>query len=111
MAAKKRFNWGSWIVVLLIVGGGVGGWAWYRVKANEKPVQLKTAQVALGDIIQAVTANGALSPVTNVQVGSQVSGIIQNISVDFNSHVTNGETIAVIDPSTYQQNVTSAKAD
>jgi HlyD family secretion protein len=112
MAANKRgINWSKWIVLLLVVGAAVGGWMFYRSKTQEAPVKLKTAQVAVGDIVQAVTANGALSPVTNVTVGSQISGIIQNIFVDFNSHVTNGQTIAIIDPSTYEQNITSSKAE
>jgi HlyD family secretion protein len=110
-AKKKRFNWGTWIVLLLIVGGAAGGWAWYKNQSKEQPIQLKTVQVNRGDIVQAVTANGALSPVKNVQVGSQVSGIIQDIFVDFNSHVTNKQVIAIIDPSTYEQNITSAKAE
>ncbi len=108
---KKGINWGKWIVLLLVIAVAAGGWVFYRAKTKEQPVKLKTATLAIGDIIQAITANGALSPVTNVQVGSQVSGIIQNIFVDFNSHVTNGQIIAIIDPSTYQQNLTSAKAD
>jgi HlyD family secretion protein len=112
MAVKKRrINWGKWIVLLLVLGCGAGGWAYYRVKSKEQPVKLKTVTVGTGDIVQAVTANGALNAVTNVQVGSQISGIIQNINVDFNSHVTNGQVIAIIDPSTYDQNITSAKAD
>src|SRR6185369_14134145 len=112
MAANKRgINWSKWIVLLLVIGGAAGGWMFYQAKTKEQPVKLKTAQVSMGDIVQAVTANGALSPVTNVTVGSQISGIIQNIFVDFNSHVTNGQTIAIIDPSTYEQNITSSKAE
>jgi HlyD family secretion protein len=112
MSANRRgFNWGKWIVLLLVIAGAGGGWFFYRAKMKEAPVKLKTAKVATGDIVQAVTANGALNAVTNVQVGSQISGIIQSLSVDFNSHVTNGQVIAVIDPQTYEQNVTSAKAD
>jgi HlyD family secretion protein len=112
MAVKrKRINWGTWIVLLVIIGGAAGGAIWYRSKSKEQPVQLKTAQVNRGDIVQAVTANGALSPVKNVQVGSQVSGIIKQIYADFNSRVTNGQIIAKIDPSTYEQNIMSANAE
>jgi HlyD family secretion protein len=110
-ANKKGINWSKWIVLLLVIGGAAGGWMFYQAKTKEAPVKLKTATIAKGDIVQAVTANGALSAVTNVQVGSQISGIIQNIFVDINSHVTNGQIIAIIDPSTYEQNITSAKAD
>jgi HlyD family secretion protein len=111
MAAKKGTNWLKWLFVLILIAAAGGGWSLYREKTKGQPIQLKTVQVARGDIVQAVTANGPLEPVKNVQVGSQVSGIITDIYVDFNSHVTNGQVIAKIDPSTYQQNVTSAQAD
>lgn len=110
-ATKTRINWVKWILLLVIIGGAVGGWFWYSAKSKDQPIQVKTAKVSKGDIVQAVTANGALSPVKNVQVGSQVSGIIREIFVDFNSHVTNGQVIAKIDPSTYEQNITSSKAE
>lgn len=110
-ANKRRVNWFKWFFILILIAGGVGGWFWYKEKSKEQPIQIRTATVAKGDIIQAVTANGQISPVKNVQVGSQVSGIINEIFVDFNSQVTNGQVIAKIDPSTYQQNVTSAQAD
>ena len=110
-AEKKSVSWGKWFLLLVVIAGLAGGAIWYRKKGKDQPVQLKTVQVTRGDIVQAVTANGALSPVKNVQVGSQVSGIIRELYVDFNSRVTNGQLIAVIDPSTYEQNLTSAKAD
>ena len=71
----------------------------------------RTNVVGRGDIIQLVTASGQINPVTNVTVGSQVSGIIKPINVDFNSRVTNDQVIALIDQSTYQQNLTQAEAD
>src|SRR5439155_10378277 len=74
-------------------------------------LDFRTATVARGDIVQEVTANGALSPVKNVEVGSQVSGIINKINVDFNSRVKEGEVIAQIDPSTFQQNLNQAEAE
>src|SRR3569623_257121 len=111
MAAKKGSNWWKWLFVLILIAAAGGGWHLYREKTKGQPIQLKTAEVARGDIIHAVTANGQLDPEKNVQVGSQVSGIITELNVDFNSHVTNGQVSAKIDPSTYQQNVTSAEAD
>lgn len=110
-ATKKRTNWFGWIFLLLVAAAGAGGWWWFRGRTAEKPVQLKTAKVAKGDIVQVVTANGQILPVKNVQVGSQVSGIIRELFVDFNSKVTNGQVIAKIDPSTYEQNITSSLAE
>lgn len=110
-ARKKRINWFNWILLLMLLGGAAGFWAWRQSKAKAAPVTLKLETVKRGDIVQAVAANGALSPVKNVQVGSQVSGIIREIFVDFNSRVTNGQVIAKIDPSTYDQAITRAEAE
>jgi HlyD family secretion protein len=71
----------------------------------------QTAAVAKGPITQAVTATGTLNPVQNVQVGSQVSGNIQKLFVDFNSIVKAGQVIAQIDPAIFQASVNQAEGD
>jgi HlyD family secretion protein len=71
----------------------------------------QTVAVSRGAITQAVTATGTLNPVQNVQVGSQVSGNIQKLFVDFNSIVKAGQVIAQIDPVVFQANVNQAKGD
>ena len=74
-------------------------------------VAFQTAPVTKGPITQAVTATGTLNPVQNVQVGSQVSGNIQKLFVDFNSIVKAGDVIAQIDPVVFQANVNQAEGD
>ena len=69
----------------------------------------QTVAVARGPITQAVTATGTLNPVQNVQVGSQVSGNIQKLLVDFNSIVKAGQVIAQIDPVVFQANGQSSR--
>jgi HlyD family secretion protein len=71
----------------------------------------QTATVTRGPITQAVTATGTLNPVVNVQVGSQVSGNIQKLFVDFNSTVKAGEVVAQIDPALFQATVAQAEGD
>jgi HlyD family secretion protein len=71
----------------------------------------QTATVTRGPITQAVTATGTLNPVVNVQVGSQVSGNIQKLFVDFNSTVKAGQVVAQIDPALFQATVTQAEGD
>ena len=71
----------------------------------------QTANVTRGAITQLVTATGTLNPVTNVQVGSQVSGNIQKLFADFNSEVKAGQTVAQIDPMLFQAAVTQAEGD
>lgn len=70
-----------------------------------------TAPVTQGNIRYKVSATGTLQAVTTVQVGSQVSGRIQNLYVDFNSVVRKGQLLAQIDPATYQAALDRAKAE
>jgi HlyD family secretion protein len=71
----------------------------------------QTATVTRGSLTQAVTATGTLNPVVNVQVGSQVSGNIAKLFVDFNSEVKAGQTVAQIDPAIFKATVTQAEGD
>ena len=75
------------------------------------PAEYQTTTVTRGTIIQAVTATGTLNPVVNVQVGSQISGNIQKLSVDFNSPVKAGQVVAEIDPAVFQAAVLQAQGD
>src|SRR5271154_384060 len=118
MAGKQNGGWLKWIVIFLIGGVVVAGGIWYfRHGKNDAP-QYQTVTVGRDDLTQVVTATGALNPVVNVTVGSQVSGIITKLNVDFNSMVKSNEVIAEIDPSTYkaaveqvQANLANAKAN
>ncbi len=76
-----------------------------------QPVQYYTAKVEKGDVAQVVQATGTINAVTTVQVGSQVSGIISEIKVDFNSRVKKGDVIAQIDPSILRTRLLQAQAD
>jgi HlyD family secretion protein len=71
--------------------------------------QYETAPLTRGEIVQHVTASGTLSAVVSVDVGSQVSGKIVAMSVDFNSPVTKGQLIAEIDPTVYEATLRQAE--
>lgn len=101
----------GWLVIIVIIVGLGSGGAWYWQHPGEKMPEYKTSPVTVGDLIQMVTATGQLNPITNVQVGSQVSGIITNLFVDFNSHVTKGQVVAQLDPSTYKAVASQARGD
>lgn len=111
MPAKRKSTWVKWLLLLLALAAAGAGWRWYNGRADDAELEYRTNPVSRGDIVQSVTANGQINPVKNVQVGSQISGIIKDLYVDFNSPVTNGQIIAQIDPSTYQQNLTQAEAE
>jgi len=74
-------------------------------------MEYKTSPVTRGDVTQIVTANGSLNPVQLVEVGSQISGVITTIKVDYNSPVKAGEIVAQIDPATYERAEGQAKAE
>ncbi len=110
MGKDNGFSLAKWIMVIALVAA-VGGGLWYWKHPGEKAPEYKTGEVTRGDLIQLVTATGQVNPKTNVDVGSQVSGIISKILVDFNSPVTNGQVIAQLDPATYKAIVAGASAD
>ncbi len=111
MANDRHFHWGKWLGILAVLGAGAAGAAWYYRANREAPVEYETVAVTRGDLTQLVTATGQLNPVVNVQVGSQISGIVRKLNVDFNSVVKSNQIIAEIDPSTYDVSVLKAKAD
>jgi HlyD family secretion protein len=78
---------------------------------TKKAPQYFTEKVQQGDIQDVVQATGTINAVTTVQVGSQVSGTIQTLYADFNSHVKKGQIIAQIEPSLFQGALLQAKAD
>ena len=88
----------------------VGGIFFYRSRQADKDAVPVTAAVTRGDVIAKVDATGTLAPVTTVQVGSQVSGIIKALHADYNSEVKKGEVIAELDPSLFQTQVEQARA-
>ena len=111
MAAKQNGGWVKWGIILLIAGGGLGAGIWNLKRDKGNAPQYQTVAVARGTLTQTVTATGTLNPVVNVTVGSQVSGRISKLFVDFNSSVKQGEILAEIDPSTYQATVEQVTAD
>jgi HlyD family secretion protein len=82
----------------------------YYFKRTPAPVY-KTAKVEKGAIISSVTATGTLNAVVTVQVGTQVSGTIQKLFVDYNSVVKKGQTIAQIDPAIFNAQVLQSKGN
>ena len=97
------------IAVAVVVVAGAGVWFFAGSPAKHK-VTYATANVSKGDISNSVTATGTIEPVTEVEVGTQVSGIIDKIYVDYNSVVTKGQLIAEMDRATLQSELASQQA-
>lgn len=76
---------------------------------NANTSKYKTSKVEKRTIVETVEASGIINPVKTVSIGSQVSGMIKNLYVDFNSKVTKGELLAEIDPALFQAQVDQAR--
>jgi len=108
MKTASRFGL---IALSLLVLAVVGYAAWRNYGAAGDAPKFKLAKAESGPLTAAVSATGTLSPVVSVQVGSQVSGQIKEILVDFNSPVKENQLIARIDPETFQYRLRQAEAD
>jgi HlyD family secretion protein len=97
------------IVFLLAVAGSAGGW--YYMRKNTKEPEVRTAPITRGDVVQAVQATGTLEAVTTVEVGSQVSGIVEELYADFNDIVKKGKVIARLDPTILDTQIEQQKAN
>ncbi|HKS36855.1 MAG TPA: efflux RND transporter periplasmic adaptor subunit, partial [Verrucomicrobiae bacterium] len=111
MALRKKSSFGKWLLVIAVVAGVAVAVLIYQRRSKEEPLDFKTTSVKKGEITQSVTANGALNPVRTVTVGSQISGTITELKVDFNSKVQQGDVLARIDPATYERALARADAD
>src|ERR1700674_2666137 len=107
----------GWVVGATVVVLGMGG-AYYLARAKADVPKYRATPVDSGTVVSTVTATGTLSAVTTVAVGSQVSGIISKLYVDYNSHVKKGQLLAELDPTPFQEaldqqraNVAKAKSD
>jgi HlyD family secretion protein len=98
------------LIALLVIGGlALGG---YLVTTSRGATsKYRTAKVDRGTIVSSVSATGNVNAVTTVQVGSQVSGLIKDLLVDFNSPVKKNQLIARLDPEIFQAKVNAARAE
>ena len=91
------------LIPTAIAGGGT--WWYFKYNKTEDKASVTQAAITQGNIIQQVQATGTLEAIRNVQVGSQVSGTVKSIYVDFNSMVKKDQIIAELDPSLLQVQV------
>ena len=108
---KNSKRWIFWILALAALAAGGGGWFAHRGANGEGAASYKSTALARGEIVQTVTANGALGPLQTVLVGSEVSGKIVELLADYNSTVTNGQVLARLDASTYERQMEQAEAE
>ncbi len=100
-----------WLGAVLVVVAAAGGYAWWSQRSASDTVQYRTAKIERGTLQATVASSGAVNPVALVTVGTQVSGQIRDLLVDFNSEVKAGQLLAQIDPETFEYRLRSAQAD
>lgn len=97
-----------WLVVAVVIIVAIVAWALSGSKKEEQ-ISFETAAVAPANIMNSITATGTIEPVTSVTVGTQVSGIVSKLYVDYNSVVKKGQVIAELDKTNLMSQLNSAK--
>jgi len=111
-ARLRRRMFRPWLIglgLLAIAAGALIAWQMLRPKAAKDPY--RTVAVEQGDITRSVSASGSLQALITVDVGSQISGQIDKVLVDFNDLVRRGQVMATIDPKTFESKVAQDQAD
>ena len=99
------------LLVIVLLAAGITAYGYLAYGTSEFIPEVRTANASLGDIVDTVGATGTLEAVTTVNVGSQVSGIIEGLYVDFNSIVRAGDVIMRLEPSLFETQVEQARAN
>jgi HlyD family secretion protein len=95
------------IILIVILAAGL----FFFLRKGDNGPKFRTETVTKGDVRATVTATGTVNAVTTVLVGTQVSGTIKTLYVDFNSPVKRGQLLAQIDPATFDAQVGQARAN
>jgi HlyD family secretion protein len=98
------------VALAVVLAAAVGFWQWRRLHPPVKPARFLVDEATVGDVVEQIEATGTLQPVTQVQVGAQISGRIAKRYVDFNSVVKKGDLLAELDPTLYSTNASADAA-
>ena len=104
---KRKFIWYGLALIVVVVGG----YAIINGRSSSQSVKYDFATIDRGDLESTISATGTLSPLTTVDVGTQVSGTIDSVYVDFNDDVKQGQVLAVLDTVLLKTTVLDADAN
>ena len=100
------------IITIIFLGLVGGGYYYYQKRTTLQPEQLHRLQeITRGDVAQSVSANGTLNPVTLISVGTQVSGRVSKLYVDFNDHVEKGQILLELDDSLFTSQIAQSEGN
>ena len=103
----RIIKWAIVAVIIIIVGGTLLSWFG---GGNSQTIQYKTDEAIRDDLVATVTATGTLEPVNQVDVGSEVSGTVEKVAVDFNDEIKQGQVLATLNTDQFQARVNQARA-
>ena len=105
---ERRRKWTLWGAILLLALAGIGIWQWF----DQAPAKIvyTTEAAATHDLTIKVSATGTLQPLTQVDVSSELSGVVRSVSVEENQEVKKGDVLAVLDKARIQAQIEGAKA-
>jgi HlyD family secretion protein len=109
--AKISIPWRFIFWLALLAASGAGYALWKKIPSADSAPKFKTEKIERGDVVQTITANGTLNPVVVVNVGTQISGTIQKLHVNFNDQVTAGQVLAELDPSILNATLKQSQAN
>ncbi len=102
---KKAF-----IIAVIIAAASFSAWKYYLTPATENGSYFEFAETTMGDLENIVSSTGTIEALNTVEIGTQVSGIISDLRVDFNDQVSNGQVLAVLDTSILASQVRDKRA-
>lgn len=108
----RSLLWNKVTLILALIGLGIGGYLyWQKSHVLSAEERYKTEALETGDLTQTVSANGTLNPVVLVSVGTQVSGTVKKLYVDFNDKVREGQVLMELDPALFQAQANQSEAN
>lgn len=111
MKKLRTLIFSGWTLLLVLIVAGAFGYRYYqRQQLANSGAAYRTEVVDSGDMVQTVSANGTLNPVTLVSVGTQVSGTVKALHADFNQQVKKGQVLLELDDAIYAAQVHQSEA-
>lgn len=107
---RPPFPYARVVLALVVLVAAFAGWKYWQGRKAAAEGGWRTETVQRGDIRVAISATGTLSAITTVTVGSQISGQVTRVLVDYNAPVKKGQVLAIIDPSTYEAQIRQGEA-